>query len=173
MGWSATLMSLLVANAAGLGLNLAGRESSVSAAAQVRVLNERLAAAEALNMRHELEMRRFVASTRAITHKLASRTTVAAARNASSVFAEAVPYVGVAAMLTVTALDLQDACNTMRDIESLHVSLGLEPNDSNAAKVCGISLPSRADVTAKARKACEKTKLCAVRESASENAALR
>lgn len=164
LGWSTLFMTMLAANVACLGINFAGRESSASAAAQIRELNERIAAAEALNMRHELEMRRIVAGTRAMTHRLAGRTAVAAGRNASSVFAEAVPYVGVAAMLTVTALDLQDACNTMRDIESLHLSLGLEANSLDASKVCGISLPTPSEVATKARRACEKTKLCASKD---------
>jgi len=64
--------------------------------------------------------------TEAITDtsgRIARRTGIAASRNASSVVAEAIPYIGIAAMLGVTAYDFKDSCDTMRDLHALNVAI--------------------------------------------------
>lgn len=76
-----------------------------------------------------------------MTGKLAARTVKGAVRNASGVLTEAIPYVGVAAMLAITAADLNDACDTMKDINALHDTIGLAPAEDN--RVCGLSVPTR------------------------------
>jgi hypothetical protein len=39
--------------------------------------------------------------------------------------AEAVPYIGVGTMLAVTAMDIKDACDTMKDMDNLLIALGV------------------------------------------------
>jgi hypothetical protein len=75
--------------------------------------------------------------------RIAKRTATAATRNASSVVAEAIPYLGIAAMLAVTAYDLKDSCDTIKDLHALDVAIdpakefGPEENE-----VCGLSVPA-------------------------------
>ncbi|MEC9435341.1 MAG: hypothetical protein VYD87_20755 [Pseudomonadota bacterium] len=52
------------------------------------------------------------AAVRAATRRVSARVARGAARNAGAVFAEAVPWVGAAAVIGFAALDLRDACAT-------------------------------------------------------------
>jgi len=77
-----------------------------------------------------------------ITKRISKRTVKAAARNAGSLAAEAIPYVGVAVIIGVTTLDLIDACDTMREIQSLNKEFRLESSASEDANdVCGKKIP--------------------------------
>jgi hypothetical protein len=84
-----------------------------------------------------------------VSKRLVARTAINATRNSSSIFAEAIPYVGVAVVLGVTALDLHDACETLKDMNELGNVFDHAPEDES--KVCGIKVPSKADVIAKAK----------------------
>ena len=75
--------------------------------------------------------------------RIARRTMTAATRNATSVFAEAIPYLGIAAMLAVTAYDLKDSCDTIKDLHALDVAIDPTKEfgpEENA--ICGLSVPT-------------------------------
>jgi len=79
--------------------------------------------------------------------RIARRTAVAATRNSSSVVAEAIPYLGIAAMLAVTAYDLKDSCDTIKDLHELDVAI--DPNKEfgeDEAVICGLSVPTTDEV---------------------------
>ena len=78
------------------------------------------------------------------TKRLALRTVTNAARNVSSVFAEAIPVVGTGIMLGVTAWDVIDACETIKDINELNGVFEHPQEDSS--KVCGIKVPTQQEV---------------------------
>lgn len=90
--------------------------------------------------------------TEAITDtngRIARRTAQAATRNASSIVAEAIPYLGIAAMLGVTAYDLKDSCDTIKDLHSLDVAI--DPSKElrvEDAEVCGLRVPTKDEVWA-------------------------
>lgn len=75
--------------------------------------------------------------------RIARRTVSAATRNASSVVAESIPYFGIAVMLAVTAADLNDSCNTIKDLHALDVAIdpnkAFSPDDS---EICGLKVPT-------------------------------
>jgi hypothetical protein len=71
--------------------------------------------------------------------KIARRAVTNAAKNASSFAAEAIPVVGVAAIVAITVSDLYDDCQTLKDLNELNVSFEHEIVDEN--KVCGIKFP--------------------------------
>lgn len=56
---------------------------------------------------------------------------------------------GVAVVLGVTALDLRDTCETLKDMNEVNTAFGLAPEDQT--KVCGITVPTKAEVLAKAK----------------------
>jgi hypothetical protein len=64
----------------------------------------------------------------------------------SSVAGEAIPFIGTAIIVGVTALDIRDACATMEDVNALNSAFGHEMEDQN--KVCGMHVPSREQVLA-------------------------
>lgn len=79
--------------------------------------------------------------------RVARRTAVAATRNSSSIVAEAIPYLGIAAMLAVTAYDLKDSCDTIKDLHELDVAI--DPSKEFSADqtaVCGLSVPTKEEV---------------------------
>lgn len=79
--------------------------------------------------------------------RIARRTAVAATRNSSSVVAEAIPYLGIAAILAVTAYDLKDSCDTIKDLHELDVAI--DPNNEfgeDEAVICGLSVPTKDEV---------------------------
>ena len=93
---------------------------------------------------------RKVALTHALsdTSKRISRRTVASAsRNAGSVVAEAIPVAGVAVVLGVTAWDLKDSCDTMKDLNELERASNPSAElDAEALHVCGLQVPTKEEV---------------------------
>jgi hypothetical protein len=63
------------------------------------------------------------------------------------VVAEAIPLAGVAVIVGVTAWDLNDSCETMKDLHELDVAFN--PNaafDTSATEVCGLEVPTKEEV---------------------------
>ena len=79
--------------------------------------------------------------------RVSRRTATGATRNAGSVFAEAIPFAGIAVIVGVTAWDLKDACDTMYDLHQLE--LAFNPSaaaDPEATEVCGLTVPTKEEV---------------------------
>jgi hypothetical protein len=74
---------------------------------------------------------------------LQSRLATGVSRNLAAIPAESIPYVGVAVILAVTAADLKDACDTMKDFNTLLVQLG---DGVTAPAFCGSKVPSKDEV---------------------------
>lgn len=90
-------------------------------------------------------------NTKRLTNKIAKRTAKSAARSLSSVALEAVPYAGIAVLAASLGLDLKDACDTMKDIDDLEMSLDIHSQSTTSAtdteKVCGFSVPSATELS--------------------------
>ena len=86
------------------------------------------------------------------TSRIARRVIRGAGRNVAAIPMEAIPVVGVATVVAVTALDVTEACATVRDMQDLRVASGIDeaPQDW-AAQVCGTfsgpSVPGVCDMT--------------------------
>lgn len=81
-----------------------------------------------------------IAATQNFTKRLASRVATGASRAAATAIPKSTPYVGTAIVVAITAYDLYDACETMKEISELKRELGLESEDPT--KVCGLKPPS-------------------------------
>jgi hypothetical protein len=66
------------------------------------------------------------ATAKRITQRVGKRIAVGASRSASAVFAEAIPTVSMAVAVGVTAMELKDACETMKDLSELELLLEVE-----------------------------------------------
>jgi len=53
-----------------------------------------------------------------------------------------VPYLGAGLVVTVTAADVIDGCDTVRDVNEMLRILEVEPIDDHESEVCGIKVPS-------------------------------
>ena len=65
------------------------------------------------------------------------------ARNVGSLPAEAIPFIGATVIVGVTALDVYDACETMKDMHELNAVFEPEqPINQDVSQVCGTEVPS-------------------------------
>ena len=79
-------------------------------------------------------------SVKTFSKKLIERKVKATTRNASSVLGEAVPWAGIAIMVSVTTWDIYDYCQTMKDVNELGKAFGQPATDEGS--VCGVRVPS-------------------------------
>lgn len=81
--------------------------------------------------------------------RVSTRTAIAASRSASSVVAESIPYLGIAAIIGVAAWDIKDGCQTMKDLHELDLAFNPDKEiDAEAVEVCGLKLPKHEDIWA-------------------------
>ncbi len=81
-----------------------------------------------------------------VAGRVGERLAKGVARSVGSVPAESVPYLGVGVILSMTALDLYDACQTMKEFNELLLKLGQGVESQEA--VCGMKLPTKQEVVA-------------------------
>lgn len=84
------------------------------------------------------------ATMKRVAASIARRTIANVERNVGSVFGEAIPYFGTTIMLSVTAWDVKDACDTLRQLEELEGKGVRQPGDQTL-KVCGMRVPSASE----------------------------
>ena len=75
-----------------------------------------------------------------ITGRMAKRTSRGAVRNLASVPLESTPFIGVATVVGVTAFELYDACNTMKDLKELNKLMDHKAPEG-VGTVCGLKMP--------------------------------
>jgi len=81
--------------------------------------------------------------------RLARRTARATARSLGSVAGEAIPVVGIGVIAAATAWELHDACEMMKEVRELDVALNPDRAvPPEAAEVCGMKAPTRAEIWA-------------------------
>ena len=99
------------------------------------------------NKNHALVEKRKQRTTKikGITSKIAKRTVRNVGINVASVPLEAIPWIGIASVVGVTAMDIKDGCDTMKDINSLMEDMELD-HKSDQNKVCGYKIPSPKEI---------------------------
>ena len=86
-----------------------------------------------------------------LSKKIVKRTWWRTGRNIAGVVPEAIPVVGIFAIVSLTALDIKDACDTMRDMKELNAQFGPDENAIDERDVCGVNVPSVSEVMAKVK----------------------
>jgi len=125
----------------------------------VEELTQRLAEAEQEIARLEnqlqaVEARVFVPEDEAImdiARRISKRQAINAARNAGGAFGEAVPMLGVAAIVGLTAMEIKDACDTIRDSVAIRQVFDpeIEMSDEELT-ACGQVVPPKEELMATA-----------------------
>ena len=85
--------------------------------------------------------RALAGASSSISRRLAIRTAKGATRSVTSLAGKTIPYFGVASIVALTAYDVADACETLKDLNALAVAAGDEKG-SEEATVCSIRVPS-------------------------------
>lgn len=97
-----------------------------------------------LDSKH-VEMKRVVARNKVVTAKIsrqiAARVARSSARSISSMVGKAIPVAGVALMVAMTGLDVKDACDSLKDLNELNVTIGVALEEEK--KVCGVRVPTK------------------------------
>lgn len=84
----------------------------------------------------------------AVSKGVIKRSAKNAAKNVSSVIGEAIPYLGTALIISVTADDVLDACNTIRDMNEMAELLEMESARDEQNTVCGTKVPTADEIMA-------------------------
>jgi len=109
------------------------RHANIDLVARERSLGAKLKIAEERRLLGVDAARRLGASMKA-------RIGRGVARNLATLPGKVLPAIGAAVVVGSTALDLQDLCDSMRDMASLNAAVGLPGEDDRA--VCGIRIGS-------------------------------
>lgn len=84
-------------------------------------------------------------ATKSTVSKVHGRLKAGIKRNITALPSEAVPYLGVGVAIGVAALDVYDACQTMRDVNNL---LRLMGQGQESEDLCGVKVPTKDQVIA-------------------------
>lgn len=83
------------------------------------------------------------------SQRMAARSVIATTRNLSSVTGEAVPILGIAVLAGVTAWNIHDSCETIKELNALSTELDLQSHlEKENQKVCGVDVPSKEQIWA-------------------------
>ncbi len=95
--------------------------------------------------------------------RAATRSAVAATRNLTSMSGEAIPILGVAVIAGVTAWNIHDSCQMMKELDELNAEFELQMHLEEKQTVCGIEVPTKEQILAEVRenwfKAYEKSRV--------------
>lgn len=85
-------------------------------------------------------------SVKKISSKIVNRTIKTSKRSLVSLPFEAIPYLGVATLLTMTALELKTACDNINDIDSMNHEMGYEEveieDEFDIRMICNPDIPT-------------------------------
>lgn len=98
--------------------------------------------AQHLNVQRDKAFAGKLATAKGISNRIARRVLKNVSYNVSSVLGEAVPYIGAATVVAVTALDIKDGCDTVRDLNALVRSLDPTATPEPEEPICGMVAPS-------------------------------
>lgn len=87
---------------------------------------------------------RKIVTGKKIASKVRTRMAIGAFRNVAGLPAEAVPVIGVGVIVAITAMDVYDSCQTVKDMNELLRMLGAAQEDER--DVCGVRVPTAPEV---------------------------
>jgi hypothetical protein len=88
----------------------------------------------------------------ATASRISKRAMVTSSREVGSMAGEALPYIGVAVIVGVTALELKDLCDTLKDMSELQRAVSPETSPSEEEKtICAIKVPTRQELWEKVK----------------------
>ena len=88
------------------------------------------------------------AATRRFGSRLASRTKRVAIKSISSIPGEAIPLLGITLLISGTAYELYESCNSLKDLDRLYVDMDITDDtpDDVLNSVCNPSLPDANEI---------------------------
>lgn len=111
-------------------------------------LQSRIAAQNTLIKKQRSQVIQRRAATKRFGTRLASRTKRVTAKSIAAIPAESIPLIGVAVLIADTGYELYAACETLNDLDTLYIELGMTqttPEDT-LQSVCNPELPDARQV---------------------------
>lgn len=81
-----------------------------------------------------------------VLRRVRTRTVEVAAANAGSTVGESIPFDGVAIIVAATSYELWSSCGSMKDLHQLSLDPGLAEDDADVTTVCGLTVPTVAEI---------------------------
>jgi hypothetical protein len=96
----------------------------------------------------ELKERVLIAETagRRLSFNLARRVSRNVSRNVSTMAGTAIPYIGAGVLVAMTALDIKDGCESLKELNEMNRAMSLEREDES--HVCTMQVPTKEQVIA-------------------------
>lgn len=112
-------------------------------AAERRILQKQIGISHALLASHKDRIVKLGA-------KVLGRASRSVTRHLMSLPGHALPVLSATVAVASTALDVNDACDSLKELDELNESVGLPPE--NRSKVCGVTVPTPEELLADARR---------------------
>jgi hypothetical protein len=119
--------------------------NSLVANSLVLVDTTRALAKEHALLRHRHET--LAATSKTVARRVAMRTASSAKRTVATLAGKAVPYLGAATVLGLSAVDIADACQTLKDANALASEVDAAIGEEERV-ICGLQVPSLEQVKA-------------------------
>jgi len=113
------------------------RKSNTSIRSELATAKKQNAKLLQADAEHRNRFSKLRAETDAFGKRLTQRLTRNIGLNTGAVLTESVPILGVAVVVGTTAMDVNDACDTVNDMNTLFSELGLPENTDDASEICG------------------------------------
>ncbi|TDG11418.1 hypothetical protein E2F43_18730 [Seongchinamella unica] len=112
------------------------------------MMNQRLAGKDKMIRQQKTSAAKRKVAVRKFGSRLSARTRRVATRSIAAIPGEAIPYLGVAVLIAGTSYELYEACESLRDLETLYAELGLDdkPPEATLSAVCDPQLPDAGEV---------------------------
>lgn len=82
------------------------------------------------------------------SQRTATRSAVAATRNLTAISGEAIPILGTAVIASVTAWNIHDSCQMMKELDELNDEFELQLQLDEKQTICGIEVPTKEQILA-------------------------
>lgn len=100
---------------------------------------------EQLKLKNELNRKRSAAIK--LEKRVSQRVAATTTRNLSASVGEAIPWVGAGVIAGATALELKDACDTMKDLRAFRLEFGFEATVEEDT-ICGLEVMTKDEMMA-------------------------
>ncbi len=92
---------------------------------------------------HKAKLAKAQGISRNIVRRVARNVTM----NVTSVLGESLPYIGIGLIVSATAADIYDGCQTIKDTNEMLTLFGESADVEQQDKVCGLQIPSVNEVS--------------------------
>ena len=123
------------------------RKNDVASATKELTRKNKSLKKQSANLQKKIDKRS--AALKKFSKSAAKQSTIAATRNITSISGEAIPILGIAVIAGVTAWNIHDSCQMMKELDELNAEFELHLEEKQT--VCGIEVPTKKEILAEMR----------------------